>query len=114
MIGGKNNTPNPLRDTTRSFPNLSVTSAWGFDDVAALREVSCLQLTRTGVFFPWRYSRVSGPAVGGKLEHPKFISIVVLTHFFKNLARGAPRTRGDTGRLCCIDLTPPHADTLVG
>lgn len=47
--------PNSLEGTGRSFPNLLVTSVHGFDKPASLRDISCLQLTRTGMFFPYQY-----------------------------------------------------------
>jgi hypothetical protein len=50
-----------LEGTGRSFPNLALTSVRGFDTAPLLREISCLQLTRTGIFFPWKYTRTSHP-----------------------------------------------------
>lgn len=40
--------------TIQSFPLLRVASAVGFDNSRKLRRLSCLQLTQTALFFPWK------------------------------------------------------------
>jgi hypothetical protein len=46
--------------TMESFPRLRVASAAGFENSRKLRRLSCLQLTQTALFFPWKSTSLGG------------------------------------------------------
>jgi hypothetical protein len=52
-----------------SFPYLQVVSASGFDDADTLQSLSCLQLTQSGIFFPWTFP-LPGFALEAEEEQP--------------------------------------------